>query len=1721
MPRIDRFMAEGDVSPDQRGELLRELVAIDMEYRWRRNDAGNACGPGETAMATAAEADTDPNGFEHGPTLENYLLEWPELSRNGSPPTELIAEEYRIRQRWGDRPDAEEYLNRFGDCPTLRETLNAVQLELLLDEIRGSEADAPLGHTGFDGPRDALGSEASEPRTFGRYRLLERLGRGGMGEVWLAEDTHLERRVALKMPRMDDVAPQLRERFILEAKAAANLRHPGICPVFDAGEIEGQPFLTMAFIEGETLAARIRRDEGSSPTAFILVLSQIARAMQAAHEAGIVHRDLKPSNIMVDAADNTVVMDFGLAYRATAAEGSERLTQSGDTLGSPSYMSPEQVEGRLSDIGPTTDIYSLGVMLYEGLAGRLPFTGTPSAIMIRIARDEPPALSALTCDVDRELEQLCLAMLAKDPARRPGSMGEVAERLTAIGHRFTSAARSAATDEKPSGRLRRTLLAVVGVAALVLMLGAVQYIIQTPFGRVSIEIDPAVADDIRVRVLRDGRVVTIADATSGWTIELKEGEYQFEPGTADVAFTISPKTVRISRRETELVKVVVDATRPEAHRDAVSPSLPETPASPEPPDLALQFDGVDDHVITPVVYDGSHPLTVEAWIAAADPWENGLAISNRDATGFTLGQYVHDRNPVWQALVFDRTSSSAALDLFSQIDRTARYHLALVWDGGTCRMFVNGNQRGWHSAPLTEMPASDRPILLGSKWNGPNIDRRERQLFAGVIDEIRISRTARYDQPFSPVSRFASDEDTLALYHCDEADGNVLRDASGLGNDATVHGATRVAATRLHAPGRYYEQLERFLAGVARPMPAREGAALEFLRGDARVEIPPIDLDFMDPFTVEVWATPDADYQTFSRGRYLLKLPGVSLKIDWPANLWTLVAWSPSQSAAVSAVWDRTANLGRRTHVAFQWNGEHLQLFLNGRLCPGRELARGTFDRLGPFLRKQVAMSRSTPLILGNHPTDKWDLVHDKSHAFGGTIDAFRLSRGARYQDDFEPETLAPDEATEVLYDFAEGEGEVLHDRSGNGHDAKIIAARWRPAPPDTPPLPGLVAQPAEIDGVRRWQIDTRWPRAQLCVQRYSPDGKSYAIGSEDGSLRILADGPRGCLQGLCHIADSSRTFAFDWAPGSQRFVTSDGGMIQTWNLHGEPLHQWVGDVEAVAWSPSGEWIAGSSRRGVVHLWRPDGTPGPTLRLWTPGAHSGLSWSPDGEQLVAFSGATVVIGTTEGEFVRTLAVESSVRHVEWNPTGGRITVVTRDGSIEVWEPSGRRLRQSRYEHRGPQSWGWSPDGQFFAVATKEQCALWDRDGRLVWDVPSRQIHSHQNDVLTWSPDSERILVAKTDRSVLVHRARDGSVTDRIGEEVPRISSVAWSDRRKLWTASAFADRPLRLFDADGMPQGPFLPEKYYSYDVAWDAAGESVLFADGGSIRRLPVSPEAELRWNTELLASESAYRLIAKHPTDDLIATASYGGLRSIIDGQGRKVVGEHASTLNDLAFSPDGKWVGGTDGSSVILWDGETVDWRQRVVATDKTYGGIAWATDSRRIATVANRNAVEVFDLDGRLLNTLEVHPVANVSGDALAWGPDDRWITWSRRSLDYAVQAVELETRRALEFDRHVAHVADATWIAPDQILTVGEDGLLAVWDVSRGACLWTMVYRHEDDEHRGLQAITFTPQGAIRHADAEAVEALLYIVEREPGHLEVFTKNSFEKEFLAAANLADN
>ncbi|HEX4071946.1 MAG TPA: serine/threonine-protein kinase [Planctomycetaceae bacterium] len=270
---------------------------------------------------------------------------------------------------------------------------------------------------------------AALPERFGRYRIVRSLGRGAMGDVYLAEDTQLDRSVALKIPRFADDDGELFERFYREARAAATLRHPNLCPVHDAGEIDGIHYLSMAFIEGrplyDVLAEKGRPPEREAAT----IILKLAKALDAAHRSGVIHRDLKPANIMIDGQQEPIIMDFGLARRTNKEDA--RLTQSGLVMGSPTYMSPEQVEGDGDKIGPASDIYSLGVVFYELLSGEVPFRGSIASVLGQIVTVAPKKPSTIVRSVDPALEAICLKMLAKRPEDRFGSMRDVANALDA------------------------------------------------------------------------------------------------------------------------------------------------------------------------------------------------------------------------------------------------------------------------------------------------------------------------------------------------------------------------------------------------------------------------------------------------------------------------------------------------------------------------------------------------------------------------------------------------------------------------------------------------------------------------------------------------------------------------------------------------------------------------------------------------------------------------------------------------------------------------------------------------------------------------------------------------------------------------------------------------------------------------------------------------------------------------------------------------------------------------------------------------------------------------------------------------------------------------------------------------------------------------------------------------------------------------------------------
>ncbi len=321
-------------------------------------------------------------------------------------------------------------------------------------------------------------------RTVSHFRILEKRGEGGMGVVYKAEDTKLTRTVALKLlppsalPGEDD-----RARFVHEAKAAASLNHPNICTIYEIDEFEGRPFIAMEFVEGKTLASVIE----SGPMKLDKVrdiASQLASGLQCAHEKGIVHRDIKPSNIMITPAGLAKIMDFGLARAA----GQTKLTREGMTVGTVAYMSPEQV--RADALDRRTDLWSLGVILYEMVSGRKPFNGDyDQVVMYSILNEEPAPLTSLRTGVPLELERIAMKALAKQPAERYQHADELLSDLRRLGSEVSGAESKRASTavgaeseqavaKADTGRKRRRI--ALPVSALVVAGLAVAYFFLRP-----------------------------------------------------------------------------------------------------------------------------------------------------------------------------------------------------------------------------------------------------------------------------------------------------------------------------------------------------------------------------------------------------------------------------------------------------------------------------------------------------------------------------------------------------------------------------------------------------------------------------------------------------------------------------------------------------------------------------------------------------------------------------------------------------------------------------------------------------------------------------------------------------------------------------------------------------------------------------------------------------------------------------------------------------------------------------------------------------------------------------------------------------------------------------------------------------------------------------------------------------------------------------------------
>jgi serine/threonine protein kinase len=336
--------------------------------------------------------------------LSDLFKRWRHLRDQGqvAPPEQLCA----------DHPDL---------VPPLKARIDA----FLADLSPPAEATAAT-HPDTPRPSGSSGAFATEPRFFDGYFIERILGRGGMGVVYQARHPRLDLAVALKTMRGDAESDESAERFLRESRAVALLNHPYIVRLYTAGVFEGTHYFTMALVTGGSVKEHAK-ELFDDPRRAVAIIEKVARGVQHAHERGIIHRDLKPGNILLDAHGEPQVGDFGLAKFLNA---SADLTATGSMLGTVPYMAPEQLAGQSKRAGPATDIWALGIILYELLAGRRPFVAEDTVqLMQQIIRQEPPRPRVLNSGLDRSLERIILKCLDSTPARRYASAAELADDL--------------------------------------------------------------------------------------------------------------------------------------------------------------------------------------------------------------------------------------------------------------------------------------------------------------------------------------------------------------------------------------------------------------------------------------------------------------------------------------------------------------------------------------------------------------------------------------------------------------------------------------------------------------------------------------------------------------------------------------------------------------------------------------------------------------------------------------------------------------------------------------------------------------------------------------------------------------------------------------------------------------------------------------------------------------------------------------------------------------------------------------------------------------------------------------------------------------------------------------------------------------------------------------------------------------------------------------------
>lgn len=952
-----------------------------------------------------------------------------------------------------------------GEIPTLKANDRAaLERVLQLDPSLSGNASAEGNASAQSSTPSSDTSSAHEPAedlgVLGVYKLLSKLGEGGMGAVYKAQHTRLRRTVAVKVLPADRVkSPDAIARFDREMEAVGALDHENIVRAFDAGEHDGRHYIAMEYVRGNDVS-QISRARGPLPIADACeIVRQAAIGLQHAHEAGLVHRDIKPGNLMLTESGVVKILDLGLARFGHANSGGSDLTTTGQVMGTLDYMAPEQ-GGNTHAVDIRADIYSLGATLYKLLVGEAPFGASqydaPLKKLMALATVDPVPLQQRRPEVPPPLSALVQQLLAKTPDDRPATPAALAAVLAPFckganlkalalndsglapvsrgaldtASHLNSALAGTVTKICPQPEMSATVIAppssdapprstrlrfvLVGLGGLALVLLAVVLIWRTRQGDVIVEIkDPG----IKATFDESGLVLTGADrheirVTASEKLgenELVPGEHMLTVQRGDLKFQTDSfqlqkqgKTVLKINLVNDKLEVLRDnqplGVREVTRPDVAATSAPAAKFTPVQP--VLRYDGVSSYVEMPLTLAQTTPVTIDAWVLNE---EKELRFNLRTSNG--AWHFMRQPGGEFYWLPVGSDHKARGVIGYQQLTPGTWSHFAAVAEEGRLAIFIDG--RPLAVKPRLQVLPNNAPL---PSLVGYGLPRAFGKRPASTVGALRISQSARYRDAFIPPVDLQADNNTLVLYRFHEGQGNTVKDDSGNNRHGKIVGAKWTGTDELPR-----ESPPAFAPAVS----------LAFDGQASYVEIPTLERNAPGSLTLEAWMFNENDASSTGLILRIMGKAPCHISIARPSA--HLAGRETATKGGRALFSDLPLEPRRWTHVCYVLAADEARLFIDGRLC-----ARNT----GPLHSELVDPPEEHGAGIGGTSSINW--------RFKGKLAGLRVSKSARYAEDFTPALrFENDPDTLAVYQCDEGSGDKLLDSSGNNHHGKIFGPKW------------------------------------------------------------------------------------------------------------------------------------------------------------------------------------------------------------------------------------------------------------------------------------------------------------------------------------------------------------------------------------------------------------------------------------------------------------------------------------------------------------------------------------------------------------------------------------------------------------------------------------------------------------------------------------------------------